>query len=187
MLNQYQEYNLIMKREEKEVIVDRLSKEIAESQNFYLTDISTLTANEMNDLRKLLHEKGIKIQIVKNTLIHKAMENTDALNVEDFTEILKGASSIIFCNEANNVPAKAIKAFRKSHERPLVKAAYLEGTLYVGDEKLNDLASLKSKDELIADMVHLLKSPMLTLVQSLQSGQNKLTGALKTMSEKKED
>lgn len=173
-----------MKKENKIEIVDQLSQELTDNKNFYLADVSQLTVNEVNDLRRLLHENGIKLTVVKNTLIRKAMEKAN-INDESIFDILKGPSSIMFCDTVN-VPAKVIKKYRAKNERPLVKGAFLEDTLYVGDHLLDALSNLKSKEELIADVVLLLKSPMQNLIQALKSAENNISGLVKAIAEKKE-
>jgi large subunit ribosomal protein L10 len=171
-----------MKREQKHEIVKELKEKMETNGNFYLADVSCLSVNALNQLRQMLYEKGITIQVVKNTLVRKALEESKIEN-EELKSNLTGPSSIIFCDKINE-PAKIIKTFRESHERPLVKMAYLEETLYVGDDKLNELAKLKSKEDLIADVLQLLQSPMTNLINSLNSSKNNLGGILKSLSER---
>lgn len=171
-----------MRRAEKENIIDNLTEQINNASHFYLADISELNAADTSDLRRKCFEKEVELVVVKNTLLKRALEKSEG-NFEDLYDILKNSTSIMFC-ETGNVPAKLIKDFRRSHERPVLKAAFVEASLYLGDEHLVALASLKSKDELIADVLALLQSPMNNLLSALQSGGHKLAGALKTLAEK---
>jgi large subunit ribosomal protein L10 len=172
-----------MKKENKEEIVNALSESVAQSGNFYITDTSGLTVNQTNALRRLCFERGIKMQVVKNTLIRKALEQAN-IETEGFAPVLKGSSSIMFA-ESFTAPAKLIKEFRTSNPKPVLKAAYIEQSLYVGDDKIETLLTLKSKEELIADVIALLQSPMKNVISGLQgSGGQKIAGILKTLSEK---
>lgn len=173
-----------MRKEDKKQLIDSLTQQLHENNNFYITDISTLNAEQSSNLRRLCFKYGIKMQVVKNTLLKKAMENAD----KDFDELyvtLKGNTSIMF-SEAGNAPAKMIKEFRKKTDRPYLKGAYIEDMTYLGDDQLTFLESIKTKNELIADIVALLQSPVKNVVSALQSGGNTLTGILKTLSEKSE-
>lgn len=172
-----------MKKEDKEQIVAELSEKFTENKNFYLADISTLTVNDTNRLRQEAHKKGVSIRVVKNTLIRKALENAN-IDIEGIDELLKGPSSVMF-SENMTAPAKLIKTYREKNTIPALKAAFVEESLYVGDDKLEDLIKLKSKDELIADVIFLLKSPMMKVVSGLQgSGGQKIAGLVKTLSER---
>ena len=171
-----------MRREEKDSIIDGLREQIDNASHFYLTDISNLNAADTSDLRRKCFEKDIELVVVKNTLLKKALEKSEG-NFEELYDTLKNSTSIMFCN-TGNVPAKLIKDFRKESERPVLKAAYVEESIYLGDEQLDMLSSLKSKDELIADVLQLLQSPMNNLLSAMQSGGNSLAGALKTLAEK---
>jgi large subunit ribosomal protein L10 len=173
-----------MKRENKEEIVNALSETLSASRNFYVADISTLTVNQTNALRKLCFERGVTLQVVKNTLIEKALEKAN-IEANGLVEALKGPSSIMFA-ESSKTPAKLIKEFRASHKMPVLKAAFIEESLYVGDENLDMLITLKSREDLIADVVALLQSPMKNVVSGLKSGGSKIAGILKTLSEKTE-
>ncbi len=171
-----------MRIEEKNSIIDDLTEQINNASHFYLTDISNLNASDTSDLRRKCFEKNVELVVVKNTLFKKALEKSEG-NFEDFYDILKNSTSIMFC-ETGNIPAKVIKDFRLKNDRPLLKAAFVEESIYLGDEQLDMLASLKSKDELIADVLALLQSPMTNLLSALQSGGNNLAGVLKTLAEK---
>ncbi len=173
-----------MTREEKKEIVAYLKERFNESNFFYIVDSSELTVAEVNQLRRLCHERGVEFRVAKNTLIRKAMEEAD----KDFAalyEVLKGPSSLFFA-ESSNVPAKIVKDFRKKNEKPILKAAFIETEVYLGDESLDTLAALKSKEELIGDIILLLQSPVKNVIGALQSTGNNLSGILKTLSEKGE-
>lgn len=171
-----------MIREEKNQIIDSLASSINESNHFYLTDISELNAVDTSMLRRKCHEKNIKLMVVKNTFLKQALEKAEG-DYEELYDVLKNSTSVIF-SEVGNIPAKLIKEFRKKHERPILKAAFVEKSVYIGDDQLDILAQLKSKEELIADIIMLLQSPMKTVLSQLQSGGQTLSGVLKTLSEK---
>ena len=173
-----------MRREEKATIINDLKEQISNSNHFYLADISTLNAEETSKLRRKCYEREIKLLVVKNTLLRKALESLET-DYESLYGVLENSTSVMFCETAN-LPAKLIKEFRKTHERPILKAAFVEESIYVGDDQLETLASLKSKDELIADVLALLQSPIKGVLSGLSSGGSKLAGALKTLSEKQE-
>ncbi len=171
-----------MRREEKNSIIDGLKEQINNASHFYLTDISNLNAADTSTLRRKCFEKEIELVVVKNTLLKKALEQSEG-NFEELYDILKDSTSIMFC-ETGNIPAKLISDIRKTKDRPVLKAAFVEESIYLGDETLEMLSSLKSKDELIADVLALLQSPMTNLLSALQSGGNNMAGALKTLAEK---
>ncbi len=173
-----------MRREDKDIIIENLRQEISDAKHFYLADISGLNAEETSNLRKKCFEKEIKLLVVKNTLLRKALEKFDG-DYDQLYDVLKNSTSVMFC-ETGNVPAKLIKEFRKEHEKPLLKAAFVEESIYVGEDQLEVLSSLKSKEELLGDVLSLLQSPMKNVVSALSSGGNNLAGALKTLSESKE-
>jgi len=173
-----------MKKEQKSEIVGALGGVLEKRKNFYITDISTLTVAQTNDLRRLCFQKGVQMQVVKNTLIRKALSDAN-IETDQFKPVLKGPSAIMFA-ENYTTPAKLIKEFRASHPKPVLKAAFIEASLYVGDNMIDTLVSLKSKEELIADVIALLQSPMKSVIGGLQSGGNKIAGIVKTLSEKEE-
>lgn len=172
-----------MKSSEKATIIDSLVEQINSSNHFYLTDISDLNAADTSDLRRICFKQNVKLVVVKNTLLRKALEKS-AKQAEGLYDILKGNTSVMFTDQGN-VPAKLIKDFRKTRKKPILKGAYVEESVYVGDDQLESLISLKSKNELIADVVALLQSPVQTVLSQLQSGGNILHGVLKTLEEKK--
>lgn len=172
-----------MTKEEKTIQIDLLVKELGENPNFYLTDISALNAETTSKLRRQCFNGNITLKVVKNTLLKKAMEKSGNSDFGDVLATLKGNTAIMFC-ETPNVPAKMIKEFRAKHNKPLVKFAYVESSLYIGDDQLEALSALKSKNELIGDVIMLLQSPAKNVVSALKSGNNKLSGIIKTLSEK---
>ncbi|MFA5244085.1 MAG: 50S ribosomal protein L10 [Pedobacter sp.] len=171
-----------MRKEEKHEVVLALTETIAEYGNFYITDTANLSVAKVNDIRRKCFENGIKMQVAKNKLIRKAMEASEG----DFSEIfdvLKGSSSILFSKTAN-APAKLIKQLRKSGDKPVLKAAYIDSAVFIGDNQLDALVNLKSKEELVADIIALLQSPAKNVISGLQSGGNKLAGIVKTLQER---
>jgi large subunit ribosomal protein L10 len=173
-----------MRKEDKKQLIDSLTQQLTENNNFYLTDVSDLNAEASSNLRRLCFKLGIKMQVVKNTLLKKAMENVDK-DYQELYQTLKGNTSIMFA-EAGNVPAKMIQEFRKNADRPILKGAYIEEMTYIGDDQLNFLVSIKSKNELIADVIALLQSPAKNVVSALKSGGSRLSGILKTLSTRNE-
>lgn len=173
-----------MKKEDKSKIINSICEEFTNYKNFYLVDITSLNAADTVQLRRKCFERDIKLVMVKNTLFKKALEQ----NGGDYNEIygvLKNGTSIMFSN-TGNTPAKLIKEFRATKEKPVLKAAYVEECIYVGDGQLDALVNLKSKEELVGDIIMLLQSPAKRVVSSLQSGKTTLAGLVKTLSEKSE-
>lgn len=173
-----------MTTEEKNQLIDSLAGKLSNSNTVYITDISNLNSESTTRLRGLCFKRDVNLQVVKNTLLKKAMEKTDK-NFEGLYGVLNGPTSIMI-SEFGNIPAKLIKEFRRTSDKPILKGAYVEEMIFVGDEQLDFLVALKSKNELIADIVALLQSPVRNVMSSLQSGGQKLTGILKTLSEKPE-
>jgi large subunit ribosomal protein L10 len=171
-----------MRREEKNVIIDNLTKRLNDARHFYLTDISALDAEQTSNLRRKCFEQQVSLLVVKNTLLRKAMEKSDG-KFDEFYDILNDSTSIMFC-ETGNVPAKLIQGLRKHWDRPVLKAAFVEESIYIGDDQLDVLTRIKSREELLGDLITLLQSPARNLVSALGSGGPKLAGALKTLSEK---
>ena len=172
-----------MKKEVKDTIIVELGQKLKEFPHFYLVDLTGLNAEKTSDLRRKCFKSEIKMIVVKNTLLHKALEASD-VDFEPLYSSLKGNTAVFFCNTAN-VPAKLLKEYTKDGV-PALKAAYAEDCLYVGADKLEELAALKSKNELIADIVALLQSPAKNVVSALQSGANTIHGVLKTLGERPE-
>jgi len=171
-----------MKSADKQVLINNLQEQIDSYDHFYLADISGLNAADTSDLRRLCFKQNVKLVVAKNTLFRKALENSEK-NAEELYDALKGNTSVMF-TEVGNAPAKLIKEFRKKHKRPLLKAAFVEESVYLGEEQLDALIAVKSKNELVADVVALLKSPMQTLLSQLQSGGNTIHGVLEALKEK---
>ena len=175
-----------MTRTDKATAVEELKGKFEEYNFFYLTDSSTLTVEQINNLRRECFNKDIEMKVVKNTLVAKAFEAApEEKNYGKLLESLKGPTSIMFSNVANT-PAKILEDFRKKNKYPILKAAYIDADIFVGDDQIKTLASLKSKEDLIGDVILLLQSPMKNLLGSLQSGQNTLTGLLKALESKGE-
>lgn len=175
-----------MKREDKVKAIAELSEKFENYDNFYLTDSSTLTVEEVNNLRRKLFEAGIEMRVVKNTLAQKALERgAEERKYAELKEHLKGPTAIMFTPVAN-APAKIIEEFRKKKERPLLKAAYIDTSIFVGDDALKELAALKSKEELIGEIISLLGSPIQNVIGALDSAGSSLAGILQTLSEKGE-
>ena len=171
-----------MTREEKSQVIEALTAKLTEGNIIYLADISGLNATDTSNLRRACFKANIKLAVVKNTLLAKAMNKSD----KDFGElpaVLKGNTSILL-SDTGNAPAKLIKEFRKKSDKPLLKGAYVEEAIYVGDDQLDALVNIKSKEEVIGDIITILQSPAKNVISALQSGGNKLSGILKTLSEK---
>jgi len=171
-----------MTREEKSQVIEVLTTKLTEGNIIYLADISGLNALDTSNLRRACFKANIKLAVVKNSLLEKAMEKSDK-DFGELPEVLKGNTSLMF-SDTGNAPAKVIKEFRKKSDKPVLKGAYVEEAIYVGDDQLDALVNIKSKEELIGDIITLLQSPAKNVVSALQSGGNKLSGILKTLSEK---
>ncbi len=174
-----------MTREEKGQIIQQLSDQLAEYPHFYLADTSAMSVEEINTFRRQLFEKGLSIHVVKNTLLTKALEQFDGKYDQAFA-VLSGTTAVVFTDTAN-LPAKVIKEFRKSNEKPILKAAYLDEDIYIGDDKLTPLSELKSRDELLGEIIGLLQSPAKNVISALKSGGSTLAGILQTLSEREEN
>jgi large subunit ribosomal protein L10 len=173
-----------MTRQEKSQVIETLTAQLTENTIIYLADISGLDAGKTSNLRRACYKANVKLAVVKNTLLAKAMESTD----KDFGElpmILKGNTSILF-SDKSNAPAKIIQEFRKKSDKPLLKGAYIEEAVYIGDDQLDNLVNIKSKEEVIGDIIGLLQSPAKNVISALKSGGNTLSGLVKTLSERKE-
>jgi large subunit ribosomal protein L10 len=171
-----------MKKEEKTQLIDALAEKLTSVTNFYLTDISDLNVETSNKLRRLCFKRNIELSMIKNTLLKKALEKTGR-DFEPLFNVLKGSTSIMFAETAND-PAKLIREFRRTSPKPILKAAYVEEMFFVGDDQLDALINIKSKNELIADIIFILQSPARNVISALQSSGNILSGIVKTMSEK---
>ena len=171
-----------MKREEKQVIIDNLAEQIKAYKHVYISDISELDAAATQALRKVCFESNIKLIQVKNTLLRVALETLDT-DYKELYGVLKGSSAVML-SDTGNAPAKLIKEVRKSHDKPVLKAAFVEECVYVGENQLDALVSIKSKEELLGDIVLLLQSPMQKLISALESGKNTIGGVLKTLEDR---
>ena len=171
-----------MTREEKSQVIEVLTAELAENANVYLADISGLDAGNTSNLRRACFKADVKLAVVKNTLLAKAMEASDR-DFGDLPTTLKGNTSVMY-SETGNAPAKVIKAFRKKSEKPLLKGAFIEESVYIGDDLLDALVDIKSREELIGDIVGLLQSPAKNVISALKSSGGKIAGIVKTLSER---
>ena len=171
-----------MTREEKNQAIDELTGILNQTSTIYVADIEGLNASQTSQLRRLCFQKGVTLSVVKNTLLKKAMEKSDK-TFDDLFVALKGNTSIML-SDTGNVPAKLIKEFRKKGTKPLLKGAYIEESIYVGDNQLETLSNIKSKDELLGDIITLLQSPVKNVVSALQSSGGTLAGLLKTLEDR---
>ena len=172
-----------MRKEVKDTIIVELGEKLKAYPHFYLVDVSGLDAAATSNLRRKCFKNEIKMVVVKNTLLHKAFEASD-IDFEPLYDTLKGSTAVMFANVAN-IPAKLLKEYTKEGI-PALKAAYAEEGIYVGADKLEELAAIKSKNEVIAEIVTLLQSPAKNVVSALQSGANTIHGVLKTLGERPE-
>jgi large subunit ribosomal protein L10 len=172
-----------MTKQEKQQLIEELSASIAESGVIYIADTSTLTVETTNALRRKCFNQGIKLRVVKNTLLRKAMEKVEGRDFSELNSVLVGPTAVMFA-EVGNAPAKLIKEFRKKSDKPVLKGAWIEESVYLGDDQLENLANIKSREELIADVVALLQSPAKNVVSALQSGKTTLAGLVKTLEER---
>ncbi len=173
-----------MKKQDKAQLIDSLIEKINDNAHFYLTDISDLNAEDTSDLRRKCFENSIQMEVVKNTLVKIAMEKAEG-EYEGLYEVLKGNTAIMF-TQTGNAPAKMIKEIRKSAEKPLLKGAFVENGIYIGDDQVDVLSSIKSKEEVIGDIIGLLQSPIKNVLGALQSAPNTIGGLVKTLQEKAE-
>ena len=171
-----------MTREEKATVIEELKAQLGDNNTIYLADISGLDAGTTSDLRRACYKANIELSVVKNTLLAKAMEASDK-EFGELQDVLIGNTSLMFA-EAGNAPARLIKKFRKKAEKPILKGAFIEEAVFVGDDKLDTLVSIKSKEEVIGDIIALLQSPVKNVISGLKSGGSTLSGILKTLSEK---
>lgn len=178
-----------MTKQEKIALVDKLVERLENTDYFYVTDTGGMTVAEINEFRGALFKKGLDYKIVKNKLIAKALERLDADYTEFSEQVLKGTSGIIFSPESGKEPAVVIKDFlkkKKGAEKPLLKGASIDSAVYIGSEHLDALTSIKSKDELLGDIITLLQSPAKNVISSLQSGGNTISGLIKALEERGE-
>lgn len=172
-----------MTKEEKAKYIDELAVELSQAGIFYLTDTSELTVETINSLRRRCFQSNIRLRVVKNTLLQKAMERIDGKDYSELSQVLSGPTSIMFA-EVGNLPAKIIKEFRKKNAKPLLKGAFIDEAIFIGDAQLDSLTTLKSKDELVGEIIGLLQSPAKNVISALKGQGSKIAGILKTLEER---
>ncbi len=176
-----------MTRQEKVSAIEELKDTFSNNQFFYLADSSAMTVEQVNTLRRLCFEKGVSMKVIKNTLAKKALETLpEDAGYEGLFDSLKGPTTLMYAAQAN-MPAKVIDEFRKSGEKPLLKAAYIDSDIYLGDDQLGELKALKSKEDLIGEVLILLQSPMKNVIGALNSGGSTITGLLKALESREEN
>jgi large subunit ribosomal protein L10 len=171
-----------MNRDQKNIAIDELVENLKEYQYVYVTDSSNLSANANNDLRKMLHKNGVKMQVIKNTFVHQALERGD-IEWGELKDTLKGTTALLFASNPK-APAIAIQEYRKKSDRPLLKGAYIDSDIFIGDDQLGTLVDLKTKDELVGEIIGLLRSPANNVISALKSSGNTIAGLLKTLAER---
>lgn len=173
-----------MTREEKTAAIAELQEALGNSPFFYLADSSTLTVAKINQFRRMCYDKGVTVKVAKNTLIRKALEAiSDSKGYEQLFEVLHGPTTILISDNPK-APAKLIEEFRKTSERPILKAAYIDSSVFIGDDQLKALVSLKSKDELVGEIIGLLQSPARTLASQITASGSKIAGIVKALEER---
>ena len=172
-----------MTKEEKAKYVDDLAVQLAENNDIYLTDTAELTVEVVGNLRRKAFNANVSMRVVKNSLLEKAMDRVEDKDFGELRDTLKGATSIMFA-ETGNGPARLIKDFRKKEDKPILKGAYIDASVYVGDDQLTMLSELKSKEEMIGEIIGLLQSPAKNVVSGLKGAGGKLAGILKTLEER---
>lgn len=171
-----------MRKEDKSVLLEELVGTIKEYAHFYVVDTDGMNAGQTSDLRRSCFSQNIKMVVVKNTIFNKALEQCD-LNYAEMRGVLKGTSAVMFTNTGNQ-PARLIKEFSRTTKKPVLKGAYVEQSIYVGANQLENLVNVKSKEELIGDVIGLLQSPVKNVLSALQSGGTTIHGILKTLGDK---
>jgi large subunit ribosomal protein L10 len=174
-----------MNKEEKNKAIDYLVEKISNASVFYLADTGELSADETSKLRRRCFKGDVSLEVVKNTLVKKALEKIEGKDLSPFYDLLKGHTSLMI-SEKGNEPAKIIKEFRKKSDRPILKGAFIDESIFIGDDQVDALVALKSREELIGEVIGLLQSPAKNVISALQSGGNTLAGLVKTLQEKAE-
>ena len=174
-----------MNKDEKQLMINDLSKRLDDNNVIYIADISDLDAVATSALRRQCFAKNIKLSVVKNTLLKKAMENVQGKDFTELYDILPGPTAIML-SDTGNLPAKLIKDFRKKNDKPVLKGAFVEESVYIGDDQLNSLVDIKSMDELIGEIIGLLQSPAKNVISALTSSKSTIAGLVKTLSEKEQ-
>ena len=172
-----------MTKEEKNQAIAELVEQVSASPVVYLAETSELDAGSTSNLRRMCFQNDITLKVVKNTLLKRAMDEVEGRDYSPLYETLKGNTTLLLANVGNG-PAKLIKEFRKNHDKPVLKGAYVEAECYIGDDQLQALANIKSKDELLGELVGLLQSPAKNLISALNSGGGTIAGLVKTLSER---
>ena len=172
-----------MNKDQKSQYIEELAADLSNANIFYLADTSGLSVETINQLRRRCFQSGISLRVVKNTLLEKAMERVEGRSYGELPGALAGPTSILFA-EVGNAPAKLIQEFRKKNDKPILKGAYIEEAIFVGDNQLDALVAIKSREELIGDIIGLLQSPAKNVISGLTGGGNKIAGLLKTLGER---
>jgi len=172
-----------MNREEKQIAIDAIADKLSGANVFYLADTSQLDSEKTSNLRRMCYNKNIEMTVVKNKLLQKALEKIEGRDYSEMYGVLAGPTAIMI-SEVGNAPAKLIKDFRKKGDRPVLKAAYIEEAIYIGDDQLNNLCDIKSKEELLGEVIGLLQSPGKNVISALKSRCGTIAGLVKTLSEK---
>jgi large subunit ribosomal protein L10 len=172
-----------MNKDQKAQYIEDLAQDLSKANIFYLADTAALTVETINQLRRRCFQQNIELRVVKNTLLAKAMAKVEGRNYENLASVLSGPTSIMFA-EVGNAPAKLIKDFRKKNDKPVLKGAYIEEAIFIGDNQLDTLEAIKSREELIGDIIGLLQSPAKNVISGLTSGGSKIAGILKTLEER---
>jgi|UniRef100_UPI00404B0E57 large subunit ribosomal protein L10 len=172
-----------MNKDNKAQYIEDLASELTQANIFYLADTADLSVETINQLRRRCFQQGITLRVVKNTLLAKAMDRVEGRNYDNLASVLSGPTAIIF-SEVGNAPAKLIKEFRKKNAKPILKGAYIEEAIFIGDNQLDALEAIKSREELIGDIIGLLQSPAKNVISGLTSGGSKIAGILKTLEER---
>ncbi|WP_343634429.1 50S ribosomal protein L10 [Fluviicola sp.] len=172
-----------MNKDQKAQYIEDLAQDLSKANIFYLADTAALTVETINQLRRRCFQQGIELRVVKNTLLAKAMAKVEGRNYDNLASVLSGPTSIMF-SEVGNAPAKLIKDFRKKNDKPILKGAYIEEAVFIGDNQLDALEAIKSREELIGDIIGLLQSPAKNVISGLTGGGSKIAGILKTLEER---
>lgn len=172
-----------MQKEQKASIVGELTEMLSNAGVFYLADTADLDAESISNLRRACFKTNIQLRVVKNTLLRKAFEQVENRDYSEFYDLLTGPTSLMV-SEIGNAPARVIKDFRKKHDKPILKGAWVEEAIYIGDDQIESLVNIKSKEELIGDLIALLQSPAKNVISALQSGGNTIAGVVKTLQER---
>ena len=172
-----------MNRDQKNQEIQDLKEKFDSATFFYLTDASAMTVADVNKFRRLCFDRGVEMRVVKNTLVRKALETNEEKGFDQLYDHLHGPTAILF-SETGNIPAKLIEEFRKKSPKPVLKAAYIDSAVFVGDDQISILTKLKSKEELVGDIIGLLQSPAKNLISALKSGGATIAGLVKALEDR---